>query len=170
MKKRFIYAILLGIPGFFIAGLISLFVFGASMGVLWLFVFGDDPWPSSTDVVLVFTLIVIFLLSWAGIIFGGYTLGRRLEADPVLNKNHVLLSAGVTLLFILLIVFQQWSVGNLGPRSDSVLCSDYCIQQGYAGSGMPPRDSGDRTCSCYDSSGREAIKMPLDEIDLDAAK
>lgn len=170
MKKRFLYAILFGIPGLFMSGLISLFIFGASLGILWLFVFGDDPWPSSTDTVLVFMLVLIFLLSWVGIIFIGYIVGRRLESTPTLNRNHVLFSAGLTVLFILFIIFQQWSAGNLGPKSDSVLCGDYCVQQGYAGSGMPPRDSGDRTCTCYDSSGNEAIRIPLDEIDLDASK
>ena len=68
------------------------------------------------------------------------------------------------------IVLQQLRVGNLGPKSDSMLCSDYCVQQGYAGSGMPPQDSGDRTCSCYESDGDEALNIPLGEIDLDASK
>jgi len=38
-----------------------------------------------------------------------------------------------------------------------------CTAKGYSGSGMPPRDSGTRTCSCYDAEGREAVKAPLEE-------
>lgn len=170
MKKRFLYALLFGLPGFFVSGIISLLVFGASVGVLWLFVFGDNPWPSSIDTILPILFMFAFLLLWVGSIAIGYAIGKRLEANPVLNKNHILISMGLTGLFILFIVLQQFSVGNIGPKSDSVLCSDYCIQQGYAGSGMPPRDSGDRTCSCYDSAGKEALKVPLDEIELDASK
>jgi hypothetical protein len=158
------------LPGLFISGLTSMFVFGASMGVLWLFVFGDNPWPSSTDTVLVVVMVLIFLTMWIGLIMIGYSVGKKLEATPTLNKNHILLSGGITVLFILFFIFQQWNVGNLGPKSDELICSEYCAQQGYAGSGMPPRDSGDRTCSCYDSSGKEAIRIPVGEIDLDASK
>ena len=170
MKKRFLYAILYGVPGLFISGLTSMFVFGASMGVLWLFVFGDNPWPSSIDTVLVVVLVLIFLTLWIGLIMIGYKVGKRLESNPTVNKNHILLSAGITVLLILFFVFQQWNVGNLEPKSDDLVCSDYCTQQGYAGSGMPPRDSGDLTCSCYDSSGKEAIRIPVDEIDRDASQ
>ena len=73
-------------------------------------------------------------------------------------------------MFVLLIVMQQLSVGNIGPKSDSVLCSDFCVQKGYAGSGMPPINSGDRSCSCFDSSGREVLKVPMDSIDPGASK
>lgn len=170
MKKRFLYALLFGLPGFFVSGIISLFVFGASMGVLWLFVFGDNPWPSSIDTILPIVFMLAFLLLWVGSIAIGYAIGKRLEANPTLNRNHILISVGLTGLFILLIVLQQFSAGNIGPKSDGVLCSDYCMQQGYAGSGMPPQNSGDRTCSCYDSSGNEALKVPLDEIQQNTSK
>jgi hypothetical protein len=170
MKKRYVYALLFGFPGLFVSGILCLLVFGGLLGFFWLFVFGDNPWPSSIDTILVILLVLTFLISWTGFILLGYVTGRRLEKDPAWNWNHILLSAGLTVLFILFLVFQQWSVGNIGPKSDSLLCSDYCVAQGYAGSGMPPRDSGERTCSCYDSSGNEALKVPLDSIDPDAFK
>ena len=88
----------------------------------------------------------------------------------VLNKSHILISGGLTLMFILFIVLQQLSVGNQGPKSAEVICSDFCSERGYSGSGMPPRDSGDNTCSCYDSFGNEALKVPLDGIDPDTSK
>jgi len=109
-------------------------------------------------------------LLWIGSIAIGYKVGKRLEASPTLNRNHIWISAGLTGLFILFLVLQQLGAGNIGPKSDSVLCSEYCVQRGYAGSGMPPQNSGDRTCSCYDSSGNEALKLPLDSIDLDTFK
>ena len=170
MKKRFLYALLFGIPGFFVAGLVSLFVFGAALGFLWLFVFGDDPWPAFRESVLLILLVLTFLILWIGFIVLGYHMGKRLEQNPKLNRNHVLLSAALTFLFLLFILFQQWSVGNLGPKSDMEMCSDYCNTQGYAASGMPPGNSGDRTCSCYDAAGKEALKVPLDQIELDIPK
>ena len=164
MKKRYLYALLFGIPGFFIAGIFSLFIFGAALGFLWLFVFGDNLWPVSTETVLPILLVLTFLILWISLILLGYVIGKRLETDSALNRKHILLSAVLTLMFILFIILQQWSVGNIGPKSDSMLCSDYCSAQGYSGSGMPPQVSGDRTCSCYDDSGNEAIQIPLDMI------
>src|SRR5215213_5067053 len=101
MKKRYLYALLFGLPGFFVAGIISLFVFGALVGFLWLFVFGDDPWPSSSERILSILLVLTFLILWIGSIALGYYAGRRLEQNPAWNQNHILLSAGLTLLFIL---------------------------------------------------------------------
>jgi hypothetical protein len=164
MKKRYLYALLFGIPGFFLAGMISLFAFGASLGFLWLFVFGDNPWPASTEKFLTAFLLLPFLILWMGGILIGYRIGKRLESTVALNRNHVLISTALTVLFIIFIAIQQWRVGNIGPKSDSTLCSDYCSAQGYSGSGMPPQNSGDRTCSCYDDSGKEVIKIPLDQL------
>lgn len=166
LKKRYLYTLLFGVPGFFIAGVFTMLLFGMSLGILWLFVFGDDPWPSSFEPVLAVVLVVVFLLVWGGSLWIGYRLGKRLESDPELNKTHIVFSVGITMAILLLILLQQWSVGNLGPKSDSVLCSEYCVSRGYAGSGLPPRDSGDRTCSCYDAAGNEAIRIPVDEMEL----
>ena len=170
MKKRYLYALLFGIPGFFVAGMIALFVFGAVMGGLWLFVFGDNTWPFSMDILLPVLLVVVFLLLWVGFITLGFVIGKRLEKDTIWHWKHVLVSGAVTLLFILFIILQQWSVGNLGPKSDSALCSDYCTRQGYSASGLPPLNSGDRSCSCYDNAGDEALKVPLDKINPGASK
>lgn len=170
MKKRYLYSLLFGIPGFFASGVISLFVFGAVIGILWIYVFGDNPWPISTDNMLAILLVFVFSILWIASMTIGYVIGKKFEKDPVLNWKHILVSGGLTLMFILFIVLQQWSVGNIGPKSDSVLCSNFCAQHGYSGSGMPPIDSGDRTCSCYDNSGNEALIVPLDSIDLDAPK
>jgi len=165
MKKRYMYSLLFGIPGFFVALIISFLLFGAIAGMLWIFVFGDNPWPSSIENVFPTLFMLVFLVIWIILIAVGFVIGRRLETTPRLNKSHILLSSGLTLMFILLIVLQQFRAGDLGPKSDSAICSDYCSLNGYTGSGMPPQNSGDRTCSCYDTSGNEVLKIPLDTID-----
>ena len=170
MKKRHLYALLFGIPGLFVAGIIALFISGAFLGILWIYVFGDDPWPPQVETATLILLMVVFFMAWIGSMVLGYRIGRGLEKDPVVNWKHVLVSAGLTAFLILFIVIQQWNVGNLGPRSDSVICSDFCAREGYAGSGMPPQDSGDRSCSCFDDSGHEALKVQLDEIDPEILK
>lgn len=164
MKKRYLYSLLFGIPGLFVAGIISILVFGGLMGILWIFVFGDNPWPPFAETIVSIVFVFVALILWIGFISLGYIIGRRLEKDPALNRNHVLISGGLTFVFILLIAFQQWSVGNLGPKSDSVLCSDFCARHGYSGSGMAPENSFHRMCSCYDDSGDEVMTVPLDII------
>ena len=164
MKKRYLYSLLFGIPGLFIAGLISILGFAALAGILWLYVFGDNPWPASSETIISALFVIVFGVLWIGLITLGYLVGRKLEPDPSLNRNHILISAGLTLMFILLMLFQQWSVGSLGPKSDSLLCSEFCTKHGYFGSGMPPQNSADRTCSCYDASGNEALIVPIDSI------
>jgi hypothetical protein len=168
MKKRYVYALLLGIPGLFIAGTLAILAFGALAGILWLYVYGDNPWPSYVEPLTSILFVLAVLVLWIVFIVLGYVVGKRLEKDPVLNRNHVLISIGFTVMFLLLMVLQQWSVGNIGPKSESVLCSEFCIQHGYSGSGIPPQNSGDRTCSCYDDSGSEALKVPLDRLGPDA--
>jgi len=138
MKKRYLYALLFGIPGFFISVMLSLFLFGTLFGILWIFVYGDNPWPDSITDVSGMLLILAFLILWAGLIAVGYFVGKKLETTPTLNKNHIQLSSGLTILFLILILFQPFNVGNLGPKSDSEVCSAYCLSKGYAASGMPP--------------------------------
>lgn len=170
MKKRYIYSLLFAIPGLFIALIISLVVFGAGAGILWLFVFGDNPWPAAAEQTLPVIFALTFLIMWIGLMAVGYQTGKRLEKESALNTSHVLISMGLTAMFIMFILLQQWSIGNIGPKSDSIICGDFCAEKGYSGSGMPPPISGDRTCSCYDNSGNEALKVPLDSIDLNSSK
>lgn len=170
MKKRYIYALLFGLPGLFLAGIISIVLFAAFAGLLWLYVFGDRPWPAFTETMVSILFVLTVLVLWIGSIVTGYVIGRRLETNPVLNRNHVLISAGLTIMLILFMVLYQWRIGNIGPTSDSLLCSEFCTQHGYSGSGIPPETSGDRICSCYDDSGNEALRIPLDHIAPDVPR
>ena len=167
MKKRYLYSLLFGLPGLFVAGAFSVFLFAGLTGLLWLYILGDNPWPAYVEWVLSGLFVLTTLTLWLGSILIGYVVGRRLESDPALNRFHVLISAGLTLFLILLMVFYQWRIGNLGPRSVSAQCSDFCGLHGYSGSGTPPEISGERTCSCYDEAGNEVLKIPLDHLDPD---
>ena len=164
MKRRYVYSILFGVPGFIASLIVAVIVSGFGAGVLWLFVFGDNPWPAFIDKLFPALFVFVFLMAWLTFLITGYMVGRRVEQNPTLNKRHVLASIGVTSVLILFIVFQQASVGNMGPKSDSVRCSDFCSQKGYFASSMPPRDSGERSCSCLDGSGHEILKVPIDSI------
>ncbi len=170
MKKRYLYSILFGVPGFFISLIVSFIIFGGLVGILWIYFLGDNQWPSLTDTLLPILFIITFLAVWATSIVMGFVTGKKLENDPILNKKHILFSGGLTFMFILFIALQQLSVGNIGPKSEGELCSDFCTSKGYSASGMPARDSGDRSCSCFDDSGKEVLKVPLDSINTGGSK
>jgi len=165
MKKRYIYSLLFAIPGFFIALIAALVVFGAGAGVLWIFVFGDNPWSPAIDTILPVISLAVLVAAWAATAIVGYFYGKGMEDVAGLNKTHVLISVGATIAPIAVIVIHQFSVGNLGPPSDGARCSDYCRHAGYSASGMPPKDSGDRSCICFDREGREVVRKPIDRLD-----
>lgn len=52
---------------------------------------------------------------------------EKLEPNPILNKKHILISIGVIIISIFFIVFYQLRIGNIGPKSEGLLCSDYFI-------------------------------------------
>jgi hypothetical protein len=161
MKKRYIYSILVGTPGFFITLIITFILFGAAAGFLWIFVYGDNPWPQFTEKILSALFVLTFLVLWVISISIGFVTGKKLEVNPGLNKNHILLSVCATTLPIILIIFHQLHVGNIGAKTDGQRCSEYCSEKGYSASGMPPKNSGERTCSCFDSAGQEIKKVPM---------
>jgi hypothetical protein len=167
MKKRYVYTLLFGIPGLAVSLLVSLAVFGAMAGFLWLFVYGDDPWPRTTNQILPAVFVLTFAALWAVCLVAGYLTGKRFERSPGVNRKHILASAGATVLPVVLLMLHQFGVGNIGPKSDTALCSEFCLDRGYAGSGMPPRDSGMRTCFCLDGSGAVAVTESLESIATD---
>lgn len=164
MKKRYIYLLLFGIPGFLFSTLISLVVLSFATGFLWIFVFGDDPWPSASEPFLAIVFTLVFLTIWLVCLALGFVIGKHLEKDPALNRQHLWISTGITIFAIMIIAFYQFQVGNIGPKMESVRCSDYCGAMGYPASSLPPRESGDEVCSCLDDSGLEVIKIPLESI------
>lgn len=165
MKKRVIYSILFGIPGLIAAGITTLLFSGMILGVLWLFVFGDNPWPSIIDTILPVLLILVFLASWAAFIVLGYLIGKQLEPNPTMNKSHIVISLSITLIAILFIVLYQFSLGNIGPQPDSVRCSDYCSENGYSASSLSPQNAGPQICSCLDNAGEVIMTVSIDKIE-----
>ena len=62
-------ALLLAVIGGAAAALFALFLLGGGLlGVLWLFVFGDDPWPGWAEVALNIAIPLAGLFLWA--VFG----------------------------------------------------------------------------------------------------
>jgi len=164
MKRRYLYVLLFGVPALLAAIIISLLLFGAAAGILWIFVLGDNPWPSTAGNMLTVMLVLTCMTLWVALLSAAYAAGKKQEAQVSLNARQVMASVGATALLVLLAVSHQWGVGNIGPKSDGVLCSEFCMDKGFAASGMPPRDAGAATCICLDGQGREAMKVPMAEV------
>lgn len=164
MKKRYLYALIFAVPGLLLALLVSALMFAVTAGVLWLYVFGDSPWPDAIHAIFPMAFGMVFITLWCLAIAAGYRFGRGLEAQPGFEVRHLWYALGATLLPIVIVLLQQLSVGNIGPKSDSLLCSDYCQHRGYMGSQLPPGDAGERTCSCLGRHGEAELTIPLDWI------
>ncbi|MEO8654416.1 MAG: hypothetical protein ABI409_09865 [Ramlibacter sp.] len=164
MKRRHLYVLVFALPALLASVMVASALFGAVAGVLWLFVFGDNAWPSSVDTVLVPLAAVALAAMWAALLSRAYAFGKRQEQTAAPMTRHVAMAAAATVLIVLLGVSYQWRVANIGPKDDGTLCSDFCRDKGYAGSGMPPRNQGAATCSCFDGQGREAVKVPMGEV------
>lgn len=164
MKRRHHYLLAFALPALLASGAVALALFGALAGSLWLFVFGDNPWPPSVEKVLVALTFVAFAAIWAVLLWRAYAFGKGQEQVSAPMSRHVRVAAAITAVLLLLGVAYQWRVGNIGPPDDGTLCSQFCRDKGFAGSGMPPRNQGAPTCTCFDAQGREAVKVPITEV------
>lgn len=164
MKKRYIYSLLFLAPGALFSLVAAAAMTGTAAGFLWIFVLGDSSWPTIAERGLALLFPLAFLALWVAFIMAGFITGKRLEAEPGLNKKHLFASIALTIAPLLFILLQQYRVGNIGSKPDSVLCGEFCSDKGYSISGMPPGDSGDRSCICYDDNGSEIMKRPLENL------
>lgn len=162
MKKRILYFLLFAVPGFFFSLITAFALTGFTAGFFWIFVFGDNTWPESIGTILPLLMILFFLVPWFLSFWIGYTTGKRLESEAGVNKKHVLASVSLTVASILFIALYQFNIGNIGSKADSQLCNDFCQQKGYPASATVPTESNDKSCVCFDASGREVLNVPVD--------
>jgi hypothetical protein len=170
MKRRYTYLVLFGIPGFLVAAIASMAILGAMAGIFWIFVFGDNAWPAWAEYALIALFYLVLLALWIPTLVWGFRTGKRREGQPGSSASHVLISAAIAVALILAAILYEWSVGNIGPKPDSVRCSEFCQSKGYAISSMPPRNTGDRSCNCLDATGHAVLTVPLDRIDASGGR
>jgi len=164
LKRRHLYVVLFAFPAFLVSGIAAASLLAASAGALWLYVFGDNPWPAGAGTLLGAVFVLSGTLLWLALLAAAYMVGKREEARPALNRAHVALSAGVTIVLLALIGIRVASVKFAGAQSEEISCADYCRNEGYSASGTSPRNDAERFCSCYDSQGREARHRLLSEM------
>jgi hypothetical protein len=165
LKRRHLYALLFAVPALLVSSIAAAVMLAATAGALWLFVFGDNPWPEPANTFLGAVFILGGVALWLTLVSIAWAVGKRQEDRPALNMAHVALAIGATVVLAAVVVGRLTGLHMVGTQSDSALCADACRTRGFMGSGTPPSNSGDRTCSCYDAQGREA-----ERIDLSAAE
>jgi hypothetical protein len=170
MKRRYLYVLLFGVPALLVSVIISFLLLGAAAGVLWIFVYGDSPWPPTAGKTLTAVFFVACLMLWIAFMSAAFIVGKRQERTEILNMTHVMVSVGVTAFAVIFLAWHQWGVGNIGEKSVGVSCSEFCQEKGFAGSGMPPRNAGALTCICYDANGHEAVKVPIGDVNAERGK
>ena len=80
MRVRTLYALAGASWGLILGALAAVAAVSYALGFSWLFLFGDDPWPESSGLIILAGGIAVFLAVFALLLAVGYRRGRRLEA------------------------------------------------------------------------------------------
>lgn len=160
MKRRYLYPLMYTVPAFVLSAMFTAALIAAIWGVLWLFIFGDNTWPSLVDRSATILVVAVFTTAWALLLWAAYVWGKRQEIHARLNMAHVYSAVGSTAALVLLVLFHQMSVGNIGPQPDPVLCADFCTTKNFGTSRLPH----DGTCRCYGADGSEALNVSIDSV------
>jgi hypothetical protein len=121
MKRRYWYLLLFGISAAICAAIATVLVVGAVAGAMWIFVYGDNPWPATTETTLATLAGLAFVAAFLGLLSIAYRVGRAQEERAAFDPAHLRLALGSAALLLLVAAGYEWKVGNVGPRSDGAL-------------------------------------------------
>jgi hypothetical protein len=82
--------------------------------VLWIFVYGDNPWPTSASTLLMVLAVAASVITLLALVFAAYIFGKNREATGGPSARHIVIAATASVLIPALVLLQQWQVGNLG--------------------------------------------------------
>jgi hypothetical protein len=114
MKARFAYPLAFFIPSAMAALLSAFVVGGAAGGILWLFVFGDDPWPGAADKAVMMFVTLAAATTLAALLFASYSFGKKREVRGGLSRQHLVLAFAISILLPAFALLYEWQVGNIG--------------------------------------------------------
>jgi hypothetical protein len=112
MKSRHGYALLCLPLAATFSGVMALALTAVAAGAMWIFVYGDDPWPNAAGNALVVLGVFAFASILVTVLRALYSFGQRQESRGGLNRKHVLVALAATVLLPLLIVLRLWSIGG----------------------------------------------------------
>lgn len=160
MRRRYQYLLLFAVPSV-IAAFLTLFIVAAiGYGVMWLFIYGDNEWPAAAKNFVLFCAAIIALGVLLALCFASYTFGKRQESGPSRFGRHAVVAGGIAVSLVVLAALHQLSVGNIGPKPDSVVCVEYCSAQNVNVSKTP----GDGSCLCLDDFDAVVLKVDLQRL------
>lgn len=113
MRARLAYPLLFLVPSATLALVAGVVAGGAGAGVLWLFVYGDDPWPASAEWVVMGLVTVVAVMTLAMLLAGAWWAGKRREAAGGVARRHVGWAIGLSIGLPLLVLLRQWQIGLL---------------------------------------------------------
>lgn len=114
MRARYAYPLLFLAPSLIAAVIAAALATAAGAGILWIFVYGDDPWPPSANTALMGVAVLVALLVLAALLVMAHGVGKAREPRGGLCRAHALLALGLSVGLPLLVLLHQWKVGNLG--------------------------------------------------------
>ena len=107
MKARLTYPLLFMVPCIVVA-LSTAALAGASIGaVLWIYVYGDEPWPKTAEALMVGAAVLVAGIVFAVLLWLLYSIGRKREAIGALAPRHVALAIFANILTVLFCL-HQW--------------------------------------------------------------
>ena len=117
MKARYSYPLLCLPLSAMFAGIIAVVFVAVAAGAMWIFIYGDNEWPTAADHFVMALSILVFALVLAALLRALYGLGKRREPGGGLTRKHVLVATATTILVPLLIMLRQWSIGATGDHT-----------------------------------------------------
>ena len=107
MKARYLYPLLFLLPSAMVAFLAALVAVGAGIGILWIFVYGDNTWPEAASTVVMALAITVSLITLATLVAASYFFGKSREASGGLSKAHVVIAIALSVLLPLLVLLRK---------------------------------------------------------------
>ncbi len=116
MKTRYAYPLLFLVPIALAAALAAVLIAGAGAGIMWMFIYGDDVWPSSANMTIMVVAVTVCILVFSSLVALCYSVGKAYETRGGLRRAQVLTAIGLSVGLPLLVLWHQWQVGNLSHR------------------------------------------------------
>ena len=157
MRRRYTYLLLFALPALLASLLAGTIVLVFTLAVFWVFVFGDDTWPTYANVLMAVFSVGAFTATFCVLLYHAYVEGRRQEDKAGLGRRPVAYAMAATLALLIVPALYGWHSSQNADTGPAAACARDCAARGFAGSGIPPRDSGDRTCTCYGPDGPKSF-------------
>lgn len=160
MKQKYLYLLLFGLPGILVSAITGIMSGGMIGGFFWIFMFGDNPWPSFAWPTVFGVGILVFFLTLISILIMGYKVGKKRDLENLpIKKAHIFISLVFLVIIFSMILFRQFS--SASNTSDSKKCQQLCTEKNFNSntSSLSPKDQRERICSCFDDSSGSWVEV-----------